>query len=399
MTSDTATQIAAPPEGRAARSPVEPQAVTQRNRELDGIRGWAAMAVIAQHLIYNTFSSYVPALEQIPYFLRDGSFAVVVFFVLSGDALSARFLRDYDVAGVRKLTLSRYFRLTGMVLLSCLVMYFLLVGGLAPHRQAAALIGNTNWFDSALDFPASLLDTLGYSLYRVYTEFGWHPQDSYNPFLWTMSVELLGSALIFGYMLIYSGLRYKVATTLVVMVLSALVSSYAPLFFLGMLIGIARSRGVLARQASKVWWHATAIGLLVFFALYDSYGTPLGEGIKGVFAGLLVWAAGSVPVLQRALTSRLSRFLGDISFPLYAFQFPVMMSFTALAIVAVGRSGELTIPWALLIMLASVVVIVVVATLAERLERLYLRRLARAIDRITLPSAAVSSDHSPRPMP
>jgi peptidoglycan/LPS O-acetylase OafA/YrhL len=383
----------------APASSVPPQAAAQRNRELDGVRGWAAMAVIVQHLVYNTFSPYVPALEQIPYILRDGSFAVVVFFVLSGDALSARFLRDFDLTGVRKLALSRYFRLTGMVLLSCLVMYLLLVSGLAPHRQAAAMIGNMNWFDSALDFPPSLLDAIGYSLYRVYTEFGWHPQDSYNPFLWTMSVELVGSALIFGYMLIYSGLRYKVATTLVVMVFSSLVSPYAPLFFLGMLIGIARSRGVLSRQAARPLWRATAIGLLVFFALYDSYGTPLGEGIKGVFAGLLVWAAGSVPLLKRALTSRLSRFLGDISFPLYAFQFPVMMSFTALAIIVVGRSGQLTVLSALAIIAASMVAMIAAATLAERVERLYLRGVARAIDRITLRTTTAGPDQRPRPMP
>lgn len=360
------------------RNAIAPDDASTRHRELDGIRGWAATIVILGHL-GTLFGNYIPAFSLVPGVVLDGAFPVYIFFVLSGDALSARFLQDRKVDGVRKLALGRYLRLTGMVLLACGATYVLMVTGLTPNKQAAALMGSRDWFATDLDFRPSLEGVLGYSVFGVYLQ----SSPTYNPFLWTMSVELVGSFLIFGYMLMYNGLRYKVPTTFVALIVSAFINPYAPLFFLGMLIGIARRNGSLQRLATIMLWRVLAIGVLIAFAVWDSYGTSLGAAIKGIVGAVLVLAAGTIPWLKRALTSRVSLFLGDISFPLYALQFPVMMSFTALTIILVAGWGWLTAYSAVAIAALSLAVMVVSATLAERLERPYLRALSRAIDRLT----------------
>ena len=139
-----------------------------RNRELDGIRGWAAIAVIAQHLAA-TSSWRFPVVTELPYFLRDGDSALLVFFILSGDALSAKFLATHDLDVVRKLALTRYFRLGGMIVVSCARRLSLMTFGLAPHREAAAAVNHTRLVCDLLDFPADARGSAWYALIGVYT--------------------------------------------------------------------------------------------------------------------------------------------------------------------------------------------------------------------------------------
>ena len=357
-----------------------------RNRELDGIRGWAAIAVISQHLVHDIFVGTFPVVAQLPYFLRDGDLALLIFFILSGDALSAKFLATGDLNVVRKLALTRYFRLAGMIVASCVVVYLLLALGLAPHREAALLVDPTSWLAAALDFSPDALRMGWYALVGVYTHLGWDLSDSYNPFLWTMGIELVGSVLVFGYLAILPRLRHPIAGTIVAMVLSALVMSYAPLFFLGILIGMGRRRGVFSRHLDNRVWQIVSIGLVAAIAIYDSYAPPTGFVLRGLMDAFLICAVASNGVLHRAFTSRLSRFLGRISFPLYALQFPVFISFTAAAILVANGWGALT-AWSILAIIAvSFALLVGIATMFEKGEQLYLRAIHGLADRLMLPA-------------
>ncbi len=355
---------------------------TARNRELDGIRGWAALAVICQHLVINTFASYVPALNLLPRTFHDGSFAVLIFFVLSGDALTARFLQTGELGSIRKLALTRYFRLEGLILFSCALMFALAAAGLAPHREAAALIGNSEWFGTSLDFPLSLPSMLWYALVKVYREFGWTQEDSYNPFLWTMSIELLGSFLLFAYCFVLAGLRRRVWPTVAVMLLSVFVNDYAPAFFLGMLVGMARSRGIFDRQLQDRRWQIASLLIVAVILVADSIGQEMGYALRGLLGAALIWCVGSNVILKRALTAPLSRFLGRISFPLYAMQFVVVMSPTALALVTLQNAGWLNTQTALATMAGSFVLMIVLAWLVAAAEQRYLAFLSRAADRL-----------------
>ena len=107
-----------------------------RLREIDGIRGWAAFSVMCVHIV-GQFNDIVPGLQNAATrILLNGDFDVIVFFVLSGDALSASYWRTGRQRDVVQLGVKRYSRLTIPILASCLLMYALIELGLAfTHKS------------------------------------------------------------------------------------------------------------------------------------------------------------------------------------------------------------------------------------------------------------------------
>ena len=133
-------------------------------------------------------------------------FAVVVFFVLSGNVLTRRFIQS-SLSGVT-LTLhalpyailKRYIRLVVPVSTSLLLSWFLYsVVGSATRKQVAAVTGSIGWFgpDTIVDTDGvgrGLIHTLFNSLWKVWTSGN---EGGLNNVLWTMNIELRGSYLVF----------------------------------------------------------------------------------------------------------------------------------------------------------------------------------------------------------
>ncbi len=93
------------------------------------------------HLFYELFGELFPSFRSSwVYFGLNGGLAVTVFFVLSGDALSAGFLRGCRVRSIDRLVVKRYMRLALPILFSCVVSYLLMVLGLTfktgPRRSS-----------------------------------------------------------------------------------------------------------------------------------------------------------------------------------------------------------------------------------------------------------------------
>ena len=100
------------------------RADSSRVAVLDGIRGWASLAVLLFHVLPETNRGVLPELNSdVVFVLFDGALAVYVFFILSGEALSTGYLRTKDTRVVRSLAARRYFRLTLPILMACLLVY------------------------------------------------------------------------------------------------------------------------------------------------------------------------------------------------------------------------------------------------------------------------------------
>ncbi|HEX4183201.1 MAG TPA: heparan-alpha-glucosaminide N-acetyltransferase domain-containing protein, partial [Caulobacteraceae bacterium] len=83
-----------------------------RYHALDGIRGWAALSVVAFHMYWETFGARYPEFRNLASAsLLDGWLAVSVFFVLSGEALSTSCLAKQDRRIALDLGVRRYPRL------------------------------------------------------------------------------------------------------------------------------------------------------------------------------------------------------------------------------------------------------------------------------------------------
>ncbi len=156
--------------------------MNDRLHEIDGIRGWAALVVLLFHLTTEMFGALIPEFKSdLAHLFLNGGLAVSVFFVLSGDALSAGFLRSRNPGILESLVVKRYFRLTIPIFISCALAYLLMVSGMTYHLPAAEVVRREAWLGGSLNFDPSLISLLRYSFYQVYD--GHSQAVSYNPFL------------------------------------------------------------------------------------------------------------------------------------------------------------------------------------------------------------------------
>jgi peptidoglycan/LPS O-acetylase OafA/YrhL len=293
-----------------------------------------------QHLIHDT-----------PFYLIvSGDFAVAIFFVLSGIVLSAKFFRTRDETVVAASAVKRYFRLAIPTLGSVSIAYLLLKLGWMYNQPAGAL--TSEWWKNFWQFGPSLKDALYQGTYGAFfTE-----NNTYNPVLWTMKLEFLGSFLVFATLLLFGRLHNRwIAYGL-------LAAFFATSYFLAFVLGVAicdyyfNGDGRIQRLLQRGWWvPVLAVSLLLgSFPVTNTHGTIFAAipphayivaFIHIVAAFGTICAVMSVPVLQWALERRPVQLLGRISYPLYLLHFLVLGSYTSYLFVTLA--GQFGLKWAI----------------------------------------------------
>lgn len=321
---------------------------------LDGIRGLAAFAVVISHYIQVFYPAALNGRPQQVHFKWDiwyghspinlfynGQFAVCLFFVLSGYVLSVKmFEKELDSETFLKLlhssALRRYIRLAVPAAVSVLLVYLAIITN-AFYLQD---IWGITWTDMKKNYYA--LDTNIYTVIKAaifdpFFRFEAHP---YNPVLWTMSYELLGSFLIFGFIALFG--RVKKRWIVYVVLSFALIQTYFVAFLWGML---------LADLLKHIWVQSITMKLLVLLmgiylgsAPYTSLMGTMYEPIEmwtknfNIDPRLLARTLGSAMILFALLRSKVLQhlfgwkpfvYLGQISFSLYLIHFIFLNTFSA----------------------------------------------------------------------
>ncbi len=354
-----------------------------RQGEIDGIRGWAALAVVFCHLIHAPFGNLIPWLDMPGFILMNGIFAVHIFFVLSGDALSASFFRTGDPRAIDRVLLKRYFRLTMPVLLSCYVIFLLMHFGLAYNQQVAQLLNN-KMLEIYLPQQPNFNDMLIYALAKVYTYYNFHTQESflnampfsYNPVFWTMAVEMTGSILVFTTLYLLPRVQNPFAVLVFLCGAFFLLFNTYVGFFFGMLLGYMRQQGKLESWlASHRWQLFSGFFLLAFIPLSAWVLHDVAKGLNVAMAPLLLFV---IYTNRRALSffrNRLSAELGSLSFPLYATHFAILISLTCGLILVADQHQSLSGYVITGIIFVSILASFAAAYALRALERPYLRWL------------------------
>jgi peptidoglycan/LPS O-acetylase OafA/YrhL len=320
-----------------------------RLTELDGVRGWAALGVVCFHVFWETLYFRAPEMRNIVTgVFFDGGLAVSIFFVLSGEALSAPFFAGRGDAAVRALAIKRYTRLAIPVFASCALVYALSWAGLIYVGEAAPFAGREHWLVGWLDFPLTLGGLLNYSLYEVFTLV--RPAEEWNPFLWTMGVELDGSLLVFAILLFardWRGLRLALIVAAVALALAPLrATQNVSCFLVGLLFSDLRARGgfaALANPKRRLLFAVALVGLLFNAGAAAYSGHHDYKNLRAIGILFFVFA---MPGVSAFFRTPVSQFLGRISFPLYLVQFPVIVSPMCAAMVLAERHGALGRPMA-----------------------------------------------------
>jgi peptidoglycan/LPS O-acetylase OafA/YrhL len=321
----------------------------ERLFELDGLRGWASFSVLLFHVFCEIFGTLVPEFRGlIPVSIMNGHLAVVVFFVLSGEALSIPYWRSASRGYVLRQIVKRYPRLTIPIFFSSLLVLLVWKAGLVFSGEAGPMV---SWL-SDLQFTPTPGNLFDFSFLGVYGLGTWFP---YNPVLWTMRIEILGSFVIFGILLFDSICTIGVIELLVVtFAISLTVEPGLTCFLCGLILGRLHAFGFFAWCRKTAWiqpisWFMLGAALLFCSTAQREYWFG-GGGVlqfmrsssKFVLAGVtIVFLVHCNFAVTKFFRSGISRFLGKISFPLYLVQFSVLISFTSAAIVFANAHGGL----------------------------------------------------------
>ena len=336
----------------------------------EGLRGIAAFIVVIHHLrltFYATSSSDLRAhLAFLPYVvarpllaaaegLYNGTFAVWLFWIMSGFVLSLQFfLRANETPPTRAhdyledAFLRRYPRLLLPVLASVGFAYVLLSLGLMHNVSLAHTLGESyeGWLGKWYKFSPSAIGAIKSAVWQSF--FSYDDTRSYNNVLWTMEPEFYGSLFLFAFL---SLLGYR-RSRFFLYPLIALVDFHFGLHWLNAFVaGIALcdlfiNRHVLSavqQVSSSPVLHIIRRSRLVAAILWSMIIVCVGlqnyHGVSYLLIG--VFAVGltllSTPT-QRLLSSSFPVFLGRISFGLYLIHIPIICSFSCWAYLATFTS-------------------------------------------------------------
>jgi len=265
-----------------------------RNTALDGLRGYAALGVALGHsvLAITGLDLWGESLRDFPHMSGAAIFyrmlslvapsdaAVMLFFVLSGHVLWQSFARkNLAATAVPDYLVSRVVRLFPLIVVTTVLI------GLLKHAGVGAILRTAVLWNVSL-----------------------------NGVLWSLQVEVIGSVVIVLVWLFArkSGGRLLVALAASLLILPLVRGTplvFMPAFLLGAVIGLVPERVWRGR-----WLFGVGLALLIGTNIVIGHGgaTRLPE-MTG--ATLVVGCMGASPI--RALRTRLSRFLGEISYPFY----------------------------------------------------------------------------------
>lgn len=316
-----------------------------RNRELDALRGLAAVSVLLYHVLALNWSTlqdgvYLkPAANPLANLLIFsplhvawlGVEAVFLFFVLSGFVLTKAATRpDFSLPAYYP---SRIVRLYGPVLAAIVLAwlsYVLVPHTVGPHTPPALAPLPTSYPLSDILHDATLL---GGTSNAIGT-------------LWSLQWEVVFSLALPAYILLVR--RFPIPATIIALVVCLLgwanndqATSYLPMFFFGALLAQYWNQVTRLFRFLTVgrWWsHVAGValallavtGMTSYFVLgrsLEAHGIPARVAtIPIVLVGivLLIVVGTQWRPLSRVLTTRALLFLGTISFSLYLVHRPLM---------------------------------------------------------------------------
>jgi peptidoglycan/LPS O-acetylase OafA/YrhL len=306
----------------------------QKNIAFEGVRGIAAVIVVLWHCHFGFFNWINPD-GQLWSAAINGPASVILFFVLSGYVLTRRPLIENRAMPIVRSAIKRWPRLAGPVTAAMLCSCVLVALNLY-HSQPAAAVLNSSWLHahfpfSHADFPRAFYQGVAGSFFS-----GEH---YYDPPLWTMHYEFVGSFLAFVIALL------TIATRRMSGILSVGVPLLGVAFcwsqdvnYVAFAIGVCLAAFLPSSgRLSAKWAALMMIAGIYLFGYFDSSGwysivpkaaaNDVGKSVVYILASALIFAAiETCEPVKRALSNRFMAFLGWLSFPLYLVHILVLCS-------------------------------------------------------------------------
>ncbi|EEW0664865.1 acyltransferase [Escherichia coli] len=315
--------------------------VSHRYPSLDGLRGIASLSVVITHfqlifllVIPNEGSlNYDSPIFKIIMSSFNGHFAVCVFFVLSGVALTSGFERYRTNEYISTSILKRYFRLTPVILFSITFSFIIYKLGGYKYVEMARFIENNKWISSLFPENMDIMPALYQGMVGSFLG-----DFSYNGVLWTMQFEMWGSIglLLFCSIFYFNKHFTKIAliTVACLIYMRGEYGIYYALFICGAMclkFKNYKSTPILILPALYLGYQIYSSDLVILLTeqqqkMNINLGFPIEYLLHAIGAMILTYSVMTSKVLIELLSKRMFVWLGEISFPLYAVHLPILAS-------------------------------------------------------------------------
>ena len=324
---------------------------------LDGLRGVAALVVVFSHLIYmllpamqtgNFATAHYVVIEKIIRYsplslFYNGSFAVYIFFVLSGYVLTYKFFKTRNSEIIVSGAIRRYIRLMIPVLFVVLLAFTCMYLGLFQNREAAGLTNSDTWLKTFYDFKPDLVGAIYQGLYGTFV----NGDISYDQVLWTMKYEFFGSMLVYVMALFFGNLRHRwifYGATALLLADTCYLSFVIGLVFSDLYNSFDRRRFAVESKYILIFLLICGLslgsiyeaGILMLLARFGIWLPATLLPISG--AGMILFVLLNSRFLQGLLATKIPAYLGKISFSMYLIHLIVICSLSSALIVLLGTS-------------------------------------------------------------
>lgn len=374
--------------------------VRERVAALDGLRGWAALAITCLHTSVTLYGARFPEIRETPFlsWLLNGQMAIAVFLVISGYVLTINGWRHNDKTGSTVTLARRYTRLALPILPATSIVFVLMVLGLNANNEVGHLL-NDGWLVRYLNFEPNFLDVLVYSFV---TSLVWQPEHAYIPFLWTMPYELVGSVIVLTICIFEYRLRRVYTVLLALIGLLLLAHPMGATVPIGALLALLKRDGFLERFRTPPMNVAALV--LAPAALIAGGRLQLGAipviGNTAIamvpMASLVVLCVINSTTLARLMSAPVSQFLGRISYPIYLVHFAILIAPLSHLVLRANDAGVLNIWTCLAISVLGIALSIICAVLfmpVERFTAFVGQRIGAAI--VTHRSGTVATSRQP----
>jgi peptidoglycan/LPS O-acetylase OafA/YrhL len=351
---------------------------------LDGLRGIAALVVVVSHIVTALFPhlhfglelGVAPSWQTLyaasPLFVAiNGSFAVCIFFTLSGFVISSS--ADKTSTPLIGSAFARVLRLGVPASLSIAIAGVLTFGGLIFPKELFSLTGH--WWILRWHPEPSVAKVLTEMGGRYFVTGGSH----YIPVLWTMQRELAGSVAIYALFFFAKADRSRFVGCLL-LAAAVVITNIEPHYYLCFCGGVALYllRDNLAVKYSNLGLVALALGLIAGGYPFTAptpgtfYDLPMKVFSELRLSPLYVWTLGSILIVGGLLVSRVAqrtlsgvtvRFFGRISFSVYLVHFPLLGSILAGLYVSIGYLSAYATLACILVYVSAVVLAATIFTI------------------------------------
>lgn len=324
---------------------------------LEGIRGLAAIIVVLHHFSL----AFYPALNfgnlnQIHFsdgnlemwiarsplnILYNGGFAVSIFFILSGFVLSNTYNQTHNFKVVIQYAIKRYFRLLVPVGVSIIVAFIFMKMNFMHNTNLGTITKTNDWLSGAFTNQEGYFAVVK----NIFIDVFFFKDNSFNAVLWTMTYELLGSFLLFVFLLIIHSLKYKVSLYIALVLLLLYTNNN---FYAAFILGALLNKYMFQKQSSNMpllipnWVLVVFLIISIFFCSYpfcnDIEHTPYkfitfsflknDEFYHVIGAFILMFVILHSLWIKTFLSKNVFTFIGKISFSFYLLHFIILCSFS-----------------------------------------------------------------------